>query len=182
MAGPTTIGAPTTVPRVTIPVDSPEQLRMNIEWDLNVGENALLAAGADPSNPALRTDLARYFADSPLATLTEFLDGLVRDELLVRSSHHVPNAIRVLRVEAATDPLADAVVVTCRLDAAVVYQPIYYAPIGDTEAIVNDEIQIGLRTTNMRLVDDIWQIVASEGIDHPDIAGECGWDGQGLRP
>ncbi len=174
---PSTTVVPTTAPHVTIPVDSPEQLRMNIEWDLNVGENALMVAGTDPSNPALRADLARYFADAPLATLTEFLDGIVRDGLLVRSSHEVPNAVRVLRVEHASDPLAEAVVVACRLDAAVVYEPI-----GQTEAIVNDAIQISLTTNTMGLVDGIWQVVASEGIDHPDILGECGWDGHALRP
>ena len=174
---PSTTVVPTTAPHVTIPVDSPEQLRMNIEWDLNVGENALMVAGTDPSNPALRGDLARYFADAPLATLTEFLDGIVRDGLLVRSSHEVPNAVRVLRVEHASDPLAEAVVVACRLDGAVVYEPI-----GDTEAIVNDAIQISLTTNTMHLVDGIWQVVASEGIDHPDILGECGWDGHALHP
>jgi hypothetical protein len=179
---PSTTVVPTTAPHVTIPVDSPEQLRMNIEWDLNVGENALMVAGTDPSNPALRGDLARHFADAPLATLTEFLDGIVRDGLLVRSSHEVPNAVRVLRVEHASDPLAEAVVVACRLDAAVVYEPLYYAPIGDTEAIVNDAIQISLTTNTMHLVDGIWQVVASEGIDHPDIMGECGWDGHALHP
>ncbi len=173
---PSTTVVPTTA-HVTIPVDSPEQLRMNIEWDLNVGENALMVAGTDPSNPALRGDLARYFADAPLATLTEFLDGIVRDGLLVRSSHEVPNAVRVLRVEHASDPLAEAVVVACRLDGAVVYEPI-----GDTEAIVNDAIQISLTTNTMHLVDGIWQVVASEGIDHPDILGECGWDGHALHP
>ena len=161
---PSTTVVPTTAPHVTIPVDSPEQLRMNIEWDLNVGENALMVAGTDPSNSALRADLARYFADAPLATLTEFLDGIVRDGLLVRSSHEVPNAVRVLRVEHASDPLAQAVVVACRLDAAVVYEPI-----GQTEAIVNDAIQISLTTNTMGLIDGIWQLVASDGIDHPDI-------------
>jgi hypothetical protein len=181
-AAPPTTVVPTTVPYVTIPVDSPEQLRMNIEWDLNVGENALMVAGTDPSNPALRGDLARYFADAPLATQTEFLDGIVRDGLLVRSSHDVTNAVQVLRVEHASDPLAEAVVVACRLDAAVVYEPIHYAPIGDTEAIVNDAIQISLTTNTMHLVDNIWQVVASEGIDHPDILGECGWDGHALNP
>ena len=130
-----------------------------------------------PVEPRLASRSRPDFADAPLATLTEFLDGIVRDGLLVRSSHEVPNAVRVLRVEHASDPLAQAVVVACRLDAAVVYEPI-----GQTEAIVNDAIQISLTTNTMGLVDGIWQVVASEGIDHPDILGECGWDGHALRP
>ena len=43
-------------------------------------------------------------------------------------------------------------------------------------------VQLSRTTNTMRLVDDIWQMVASEGIDHPDIVGECGWDGHALRP
>ena len=68
----TTTSAPTTAAPTTT-IDPTEALIADIEADLNAGEQALLAAGADPSNPELRAEVERYFAGAGLDRVARVL-------------------------------------------------------------------------------------------------------------
>jgi hypothetical protein len=163
----TTTSAPTTAAPTTT-IDPTEALIADIEADLNAGEQALMAAGADPSNPVLRAEVERYFADAGLVRVNEFLDGLAQDGLVNRPNPDVPNAIVVRRlIDAASDDQASVEI--CRIDAAVVYEPI-----GTSEAIVNDQI---IRTTSevvFRKLNGVW-VSRGDGdiLESTEGATEC---------
>ena len=145
-AAPPTTGAP------TITLDPTAALIADIEADLNAGEQALFAAGADPSNPALRADVAQHFAGDALTRVTEYLDQLAADGLLARENPEVPTVVKVREV---TPSDGDAVntVLMCRIDSTVVYEQL-----GDQEAIVNDLIVRTVTSVPVVLSDGIWRV------------------------
>ena len=85
-----TTSAPPTTEAPTTTLDPTAALIADIEADLNAGEQALLAAGADPSTRTLRAEVARYLAEDGLERVTEFLDWLASDGLLVRPNPESP--------------------------------------------------------------------------------------------
>jgi hypothetical protein len=150
-----TTTAPPTTEAPTTTLDPTAALIADIEADLNAGEQALMLAGADPANAALRADVARYFAGAGLERVNEFLDGLVRDGLVNRPNPDVPNMNTVEEV-LSTTPESEAEVVFCRIDAAVIVEIL---PNG-SEAIVNDQILATKAQVRMFPRDGIW---VSEG-------------------
>jgi hypothetical protein len=152
---PTTTSAPTTTSTVapTTTIDPTTQLIADIEADLNAGEQALFAAGADPTNPALRSALEQYYSGTSIAAVTKFLDGLVTDGLLMRPSATVPSTITVQSIETVDDPATAAVIVMCRVDSSVVFEPL-----GQTEVIVNDQVSNTTSSSRVFLINETWRL------------------------
>ena len=89
-----TTTAPPTTEAPTTTLDPTAALIADIEADLNAGEQALIAAGADPANPELCGPTSRGTSPATgLERVNEFLDGLVRDGLVHRPNPDVPNVI-----------------------------------------------------------------------------------------
>ena len=74
--------APPTTEAPTTTLDPTAALIADIEADLNAGEQALIAAGADPSTPVCGTTCPSTSSATGLDRVNEFLDGLVRDGLV----------------------------------------------------------------------------------------------------
>ncbi len=146
---------------------STEALIAEIEADLNEGEQALFAAGADPANPELRAELERYMSGTALNTVNDFLDSLVADGFLARPSHDVFNSVTVFRIDSVGGaPASEAVVELCRVDATVVYRPS-----STGEIIINDEVAAGLSRSRVNLSQGTWRVDGGSRLD-PSAATE----------
>lgn len=163
---PTAVSSPVTVSNTTSPppstttstmastttVDATQALIAEIEADLNEGEQAFLAAGADPSSLELRAGLRRYFFGRGLERTLAFMDELEADGLVVRPSADTESVIVVQAIEDMPDR-ETAVVRLCRVDAGVVIDP----SVSGGGAIVNDEVVRYDTRIELRLANGKWQ-------------------------
>ncbi len=175
---PTTTIAPTTTTTTTTTTVAPTttidpiaELLAAIERDLNLGEQALLAATADPGNATLRQELETYYSGSSLQLTLELLDQLVADGLLGRANPEDPSVIRAIRVEQqSSDPATEPVLVElCRVDSAVIYEPL---PEGG-EIIVNDVIAVTRSRSRVFLLDGVWVLDGGDVIERLDSGARC---------
>jgi predicted secreted protein len=131
-----TTTAPTTTAAPTTTIDPTDALIAEIEADLNEGEQVFLEAASAPDDPQLRAAVLRYFSGESLGSVTRILDQLVAEGLLGRPSDSIDNVIAVRTLEELNEADATAIVVVCRVDAAIVYE----AFSDGSEAIVSDTV------------------------------------------
>ncbi len=176
---PTTTTAPTTTTPTTTTtvaptttIDPTTQLIADIEADLNAGEQALLSAGADPSNPELRAELERYLSGAALERGLALVDGWAADGFRVRPNPDVMSMFLVYSVSDVDnlDEASRAVIQVCRVDAAVVYEPL---PDG-REIIVDDGVYRTVGETEVLQVDGIWR--ANGGTTTEELSGVTSCD------
>jgi len=168
---PTTEPAPTTAePAPTTTIDETAALIAEIEADLNEGEQALFAAGADPANPELRADLERYFSGPSLESAIATLDALVESGARVRPSLEVANVSKVWALQAVDDTSSPSAVTAevCRVDAAVAY-----TRTSGGEAILNDEVISALSASRLDLTAGVWRLAGGDRIDRQPGSALC---------
>ena len=164
-AAPTTTVAPTTTAAPTTTVDPTGALIAEIEADLNEGEQALLAAAAAPGSPEARANLERYFSGQSLEGLIRVFDQLVQDGLVGRASATVESVLRVRDIVEVNPSQSEATIVVCRVDAAVVYEPLS----DGSEAIVSDAITTVVSESLVTKFDGIWRL--DSGVRLEDLPG-----------
>jgi hypothetical protein len=158
----------TTTVAPTTSIDEAATLIAEIEADLNEGERAFLAAGAQPGAQESRDLVGRYFAGEALQRVIASLEALARDGLVVRQSASVESTIEVLEVIDST--LEIATVRLCLIDAAVVVvAPTDASP----EIIVNDVVRRSVTSSSVQRVDDVWAISSSETTEDTEGATTC---------
>lgn len=135
-----------------------EDLRLEIEADLNEGEVALFAAGASPEGAPERERVAIYFGGDSLQVIDAFLDRLVSDGLLLRPNPAIENRTTVVGV---VDVDGDEVLINrCRVDGAVVYEPTS----DGGEIVVDDEIVVNHTISSVVLEGGVWQLRGGEAV------------------
>ncbi len=144
----------TTAPTTT--VLSLEQIAADIERDLNLGEQAWLAAMADPTSAELRGELLKYFSGNPLQVVVGFVGELEREGRVGRPNPEFPAVIELMGPVSVDDVAAPthAEVRACRIDTVVIVQP---AAGGDV--VINDETARYVGTFELMLDEEIWKHV-----------------------
>jgi len=127
---------------------TPEELRTDIEADLNEGRTAVIAALRDPQSPASES-LANYFRFGALAGTVALIQGLAERGEAVRPG---PASVERIDVESVTPVgTSAAVVVYCLSSDSVVYEI-------DSEVIVDDSAGSFRSTANLTVVDGRWVV------------------------
>ena len=159
-ASPSTTTEPTTAPTepVAPTTTTLEDLRAEIEADLNEGEAVFLAGAADPGSESSRRDLEKYFAEEGLTTLLDFYESLETADRRARPSSDAPSVTRVLEIyDSAGD---EATILRCRIDAAVVYEE----DAAGSEIVVNDEIGRFFTRSKVLFTGGIWRLAGGQTI------------------
>lgn len=146
---------PTTTPAP--PTTTLEDLRLEIEADLNEGEQAFLEAANDPASPRA-TDLARaYQQGSALEVVLQLLSGYASNGEILEPNPSIPNVIAVLDIlEIGRN---EAVVRFCRIDAATKLVP---GSNGSPDSIVDDRFGRFLTVAELRRRNEVWIITSGE--------------------
>lgn len=130
----TTTSPPATTSTTTEPAPTTttlEDLRAQIEADLNEGEQALLATLATPGEDDALELLRVYFAGESLEAVLGIHERLVQDGLVGAPSPETPSLHVVLEVTATSNGAAK--ILNCRVDAGLLLTP-------DDQAVVNSTV------------------------------------------
>jgi hypothetical protein len=159
--------AKSTAPPTT---DDPTQaLIAEIEVDLNEGEQALLTAIAAPSNPASEELVRKHFAGTSLESVLVALADLEADGLVGRPNPEIPSILEVRGIEQISADGDSARVLVCRVDAAVIVDPLP----GGGEAIVNDRVTAAVSSSDLLLVDGTWIVTGGDRVEDLPGATTC---------
>jgi hypothetical protein len=164
----TTTATTTTSVAPTTSIDEAATLIAEIEADLNEGEQAFLAAAAQPGLDESRTLVERHFAGEALQRVLASLAALAEDGLVVRPNDAVESAIVVLEITESAGE--SATVSLCRIDAAVV---VVAASDVTPEIIVNDIVRRSITMSNLQTIDGVWAVFGSETTDETEGATTC---------
>ncbi len=151
----TTITPATTIPPTTT-IDPIAQITADIERDLNLGEQALLNAAADPNSAELRQVLSYHYGGTPLDLLTDFLDDLSEQGLVVRRNTETPSLKRLIGpvdLNASSSP-PGATVEVCRIDSAIVVRP---GSSGDV--VIDDDVVRSISQSLLSLENGTWRLI-----------------------
>ena len=159
-AAPSTDASPSaTTEPTTAPTEPPaptmttlEDLRAEIEADLNEAEGALFGAFADPSNPEARRVLGDYFGGGAYDGFLGRLDDLVASGRLARQADDLPSSTTVYEVMSSDG--TKATISRCRIDAGVVYE----LDSAGREIIVDDSVIKFVTLSEVELVNGIWRL------------------------
>lgn len=140
---------PTTSTTPAPPTTTLEDLRLEIEADLNEGEQAFLSSGADPGANTSAAAVAVYFAGRSLDSVIRIYQDLVADGAAIRrgataSTHHVQELIIV-----AGDT---ATIRNCRIDGAITYRT------GPPEVELDADVVRYNSLNEVLLSDGIWKL------------------------
>ena len=149
--------APTTEPAPS--TTTLDDLRAEIEADLNEGEAVFLAGAGDPGSEQSRVRLRSYFAETGLQTLLDFYESLESEGRQARPNPAIPSTTRVLDIDEAFGD--EATILRCRIDAAVVYE----LDGSGAEVVVNDDV--GRFTTRSKVLfrEGIWRLAGGETLE-----------------
>jgi len=138
----------TTVQQPTSSTTTTEDLRFEIEADLNAGRASFVAAAAEPVDAA-GAGLNRWFGGDALARSIETLAGFAARGEAARAG---PSALELVEVESA-QLIGDgvAVVIYCLSSDSVVY-------VVDGGQVVNDEIGSFRSSATMSRSGDTWRV------------------------
>ncbi len=131
----------------------------------------MLAALAAPADDTVRSELSVFFAEPLLGALATRLDQLVADGLLGRPNPDVPSRVSVVElVEVSADPSSTPTIVrVCRVDAAVIYEPVE----GGGEIIVNDSVDIVAADSRLFLVNETWALSGGDPVAENNESLPC---------
>ncbi len=164
----TTVAETTTTTAVpTTTIDPTTQLIADIEADLNAGEQALLAAAANPADPASETLVRTYFSGESLDSVLASLIDLAAAGLVARPNPNTPNTVIVRSIVETTGNTAT--VELCRVDAATVVEKL---PNG-TEIILNDKVTVYQSRSNLVKVANVWTLDSGTPIEGATGATTC---------
>ena len=155
----------TTTTEVTPSSTTLDDLRQQIEADLNAGEQALLAGAADPSNPDSVTALGDFYTGQSLAALESTYRDLAAQGHVVRPNPDVPSKNVVLEV---LNVSADAVEVRrCRIDAAQIVSAT------DPSDVIDDEIVRYYSVSTVQRSNARWVLEGGDTISREVGPTEC---------
>jgi hypothetical protein len=146
------------------PTTTLEDLRLDIEADLNEGERVFLEGAATPGDPDAIAALADHHIGEALATAEALYQSLESSGFIGRVNLEVPSTIEVLEVLMAESP--EAVVVYCRVDAGIV--------VDENEDVVDDSIVQYTVEAEMRLDNGVWKLSGGRELSRIEGATECG--------
>ncbi|MFN3256059.1 MAG: hypothetical protein ACE37B_10200 [Ilumatobacter sp.] len=146
------------------PTTTLEDLRLDIEADLNEGERVFIAGGAAPGDPGSLAALADYFIDASLEITQGFYREWALNGWTLQPNPAVDSSNSVLEIVESSP--GQVRVLACRVDAAVL--------VDGTGTPVNDEV---LRYTNVSTVvsvDGVWRLSGGETVAVESGGGSCG--------
>lgn len=172
--GPTT--PPTTVsPTTATPPPTPAaDLRAEIEADLNEGEQAYIAAGADPGSPESQAVLTKYFSGASLDAVRKIFQRLVDEGFSVTPNPNVPNVVRLLAEPSPVQGSSTTMLIdVCRIDAGIVVAK--SSTPGGPQVTINDDIVKETSRSTVELVGDTWTLTDGDELapDEPGVT-TCG--------
>lgn len=142
-----------------------DDLRAEIEADLNEGEQALIAGGATPGDPASVESLRTYYSGPSLTALVSIYENLARsDHVLapgaIESQNHVEGIL--------SSSGGVATIRRCRIDAAIVVQS------SEPTNIVNGDVVRYTSIDDVILDDGRWKLNGGDTLT--EEAGETSCD------
>jgi hypothetical protein len=170
----TTSTTTTTTLAPTTTVDPIAELEAAVKQARLDGEAAINAAGLDPTNQALRSEVAQYNSGPRLEETTAFLDQLAADGLAFRQDDELPSFLEFDGDVDFPDGAAstDAFLTECRVDTDIVYV-VQDNP--DAPELVVDDLVVSFRArVRYSLVDGQWQNTGGELLVRAEGVPACG--------
>lgn len=139
------------------PTTTLEDLRLEIEADLNEGEQAFLEAASDPGSPMAEQLARAYQQGVALDVVLRLLSDYASNGEILEPNPSIPNAIEVIDILDVDGD--DAVVKFCRIDAATKLIP---GSNGAPDSIVDDRFGRFLTVAELKQRDDVWIITSGD--------------------
>jgi hypothetical protein len=168
---PTTTSSTTTTTTTTEPAPTTttlDDLRAEIEADLNEGEQAFLEAGGQPDSAESRELIARFETGPALASTLALFDGLAADGHVLAPNPSLPSSISVSSLEIVEE--GKATVILCRIDAGIVREASTGGQVG---RLINDTIVRYTTRTQLVLDGGAWKISDGETLTREEGQTSC---------
>ncbi|MFN3256744.1 MAG: hypothetical protein ACE37B_13715 [Ilumatobacter sp.] len=140
-----------------------EDLRLDIEADLDAGEKSFLLGAATPADPDALSRLEDFNADRALETARDLYHRLASDGLVARPNADIESLIRVVEVLSSEPQSAE--VLFCRIDAGVLVNAV-------GESVDDRPVRYRSRGTVV-WADGIWKLSTSSTISSEDGVTSC---------
>lgn len=167
-AAPTTMSATTSVVPTTEPAPSTttlENLRAEIEADLNEGEQAFLELGATPTDPATIEQLSKYYVAESLDSVAATFASLANDGNSLRIDPQTRSSQTVIAV---LDAVVGRVTIRrCRIDAGQVVRA------DDPTSVVNDEVVRFISIVDVVFDEGRWKLEGGELVSEEQGERTC---------
>lgn len=152
-----TIATTTTTTEPAPTTTTLDDLRAEIEADLNEGEQAFLEAASAPDSDYARELSERYQTGPALDRVLALLDEYAANGEVLRPAPDIANRIEVLSIDPIDEIFVGAVI--CRIDAAWKVVP---ASGNNPEQVVDDRVGRFITVTDLLFQDGIWTIASGD--------------------
>ncbi|BAN03919.1 NAD(P)H-binding domain containing protein [Ilumatobacter coccineus] len=167
---PTTTSSTTTTTTTTEPAPTTttlDDLRAEIEADLNEGEQALIAGGGNPTSEESVQRLSDFFAGPALATVTAIYERLASEGLVARPNPEIQSEYKVTAVLESS--ASSASILTCRVDAGLTFR----VDSTGAEQIENDTVVVYTSENLVTLDGDTWKLTDGETLTRIENETSC---------